>query len=1204
MRKKDNRPPKENRPPMPPTPPYPPYPNKRPKPFKPHNHRAHFAPPLMQYHIPHAFKFWCNQTLPFVYDDSLSFYELLNKVVHYMNNMFEDEKLMTVNIGELAEAYKALEQFVNDYFSFYQSKGLIVYDVPVTNANYREILPDCDTAQMNTIYRLLFVDDSTQNIPANLPDDAKPFSDSESLLINISNFVLKFVGGVWQQPPVEENETATENPNMVGNYQLLITDRNFFIRQHNGDTWGEWESIFGNWYAEIWEQIKEYIDTHDEAIREELLQAIEDAVDDLTGLINAEVSRATAAENALGVRIDANVTAITNEINRAMSAESDLSARITAEVNRATAAEGVLDDKIEDETDAREAADTALSNAITAETTRATNAENTLSAAITAEVSRATTAENDLSSRITAEVSRATAAENALSARIQTWETDLAAETLDRQQGDRALGLRIDGVVTDLTSEVSRATAAEQGLADDMQQLNDDLSYAISQEQSRATNAESGLQSDIDTVASDLSDFEDEVRDGYIPNAGNTKSGGLSITRADDVDLSSTSGDVHINADTAYYNGTTANDEIATVGDISTATSGLASQSYVDDGYIPNAGNNKNDTNFSMVRRAYSFSAQTGYSYLMGEGNGLFNVQHAIASGVDPALFRLSKDEFIIDPVDDTWIKKTARTIAGNAHNAKAYYGNTKTANNEIATIGDVNTATSGMATQSDLAGYVPNEGNDLSSESGSVFEIVRDSDIVFQSTGEEISLTAESGVNLHSNNGKIAVDSDGWARMHGYIYSDIRVHDTSTNDDYDILVGNADDEIIKLGNVDSDYLTLILGNGSQPNNYEDGINVFNQRVYIQDQFTAAYDNTDTGRYGATTNKLELSNLGISGQTQHGNFVPELHHDASTLVQPNNSLTGYGQEKIVFDLRADVNYIYQDTLEIPYCREMIFNGAVDGNDQTQISGDISITPNSSLVTLTNGDTKLIFNNIVFVGKDPTNSQGGIIDCDGNNNSEVIFNNCKFTVTPYILKNFTSGKVVFKNCVFTANYAIQFGYSGTGDNAEIIVDGCVFAGTPSAIQLNANNAGCTFIVTNNKVGAVTTNPISAFPSTVYEWNNSVVSSGYSETVLWTNPDMANTPIPTSNITLGAALNNFDAIFAVSCIYYGVGANPLYVPCVIPVSQLMLGRQHIWSYINTNQYDVNYVDTTHLTLGGATQSGASGTSAFEKIIGIKY
>ena len=36
------------------------------------------------------FRFWCQKVLPLVYDDSLSYYETLCKVVQYLNKVIED----------------------------------------------------------------------------------------------------------------------------------------------------------------------------------------------------------------------------------------------------------------------------------------------------------------------------------------------------------------------------------------------------------------------------------------------------------------------------------------------------------------------------------------------------------------------------------------------------------------------------------------------------------------------------------------------------------------------------------------------------------------------------------------------------------------------------------------------------------------------------------------------------------------------------------------------------------------------------------------------------------------------------------------------------------------------------------------------------------------------------------------------------------
>lgn len=74
-----------------------------------------------------AFRFWCQMALPIVYDDSLSPYELLNKVVLYLNNTIADVTTAESNIENINDtvehnmdalltAYEQLQGYVNDYF--------------------------------------------------------------------------------------------------------------------------------------------------------------------------------------------------------------------------------------------------------------------------------------------------------------------------------------------------------------------------------------------------------------------------------------------------------------------------------------------------------------------------------------------------------------------------------------------------------------------------------------------------------------------------------------------------------------------------------------------------------------------------------------------------------------------------------------------------------------------------------------------------------------------------------------------------------------------------------------------------------------------------------------------------------------------------------------------------------------------------------
>lgn len=82
----------------------------------PKNPHANFTPVLDGYSGIGAFRFWCQTALPLTYDDSLSYYELLNKVVNYLNHTNEDLTAVESNTSALAEAYNKLQKYVNDYF--------------------------------------------------------------------------------------------------------------------------------------------------------------------------------------------------------------------------------------------------------------------------------------------------------------------------------------------------------------------------------------------------------------------------------------------------------------------------------------------------------------------------------------------------------------------------------------------------------------------------------------------------------------------------------------------------------------------------------------------------------------------------------------------------------------------------------------------------------------------------------------------------------------------------------------------------------------------------------------------------------------------------------------------------------------------------------------------------------------------------------
>ena len=142
-----------------------------------------------------------------------------------------------------------------------------------------------------------------------------------------------------------------------------------------------------------------------------LIQSISDLSSASADSIAAEVTRATNAELALGVRVDVehqnhidgdeiNATAISDEVSRATTAEGVLRDDLADEVDRATTAEGVLRDGLADEATTARAAELVLRDDLADEVDRATTAEGVLRDDLADEVGRATTAEGSINSTI------------------------------------------------------------------------------------------------------------------------------------------------------------------------------------------------------------------------------------------------------------------------------------------------------------------------------------------------------------------------------------------------------------------------------------------------------------------------------------------------------------------------------------------------------------------------------------------------------------------------------------------------------------------------------------------------------------------------------------------------------------------------------------------------------------------------------------
>lgn len=81
------------------------------------NDPANFTPTLGDYKDLQPFRFWCQKVLPLVYDDSLSYYELLCKTIDYLNKTMEDVGTLEGDVTNLHKAYEQLQDYVNNYFN-------------------------------------------------------------------------------------------------------------------------------------------------------------------------------------------------------------------------------------------------------------------------------------------------------------------------------------------------------------------------------------------------------------------------------------------------------------------------------------------------------------------------------------------------------------------------------------------------------------------------------------------------------------------------------------------------------------------------------------------------------------------------------------------------------------------------------------------------------------------------------------------------------------------------------------------------------------------------------------------------------------------------------------------------------------------------------------------------------------------------------
>ena len=69
-----------------------------------------------------TFRYWCYKVLPLVYDDSLSYYEVLCKVVDYINNLIEADRVISDELEELKNELTVVQSWIDNFDTTYAEK--------------------------------------------------------------------------------------------------------------------------------------------------------------------------------------------------------------------------------------------------------------------------------------------------------------------------------------------------------------------------------------------------------------------------------------------------------------------------------------------------------------------------------------------------------------------------------------------------------------------------------------------------------------------------------------------------------------------------------------------------------------------------------------------------------------------------------------------------------------------------------------------------------------------------------------------------------------------------------------------------------------------------------------------------------------------------------------------------------------------------
>ena len=241
--------------------------------------------------------------------------------------------------------------------------------------------------QGNNIAKTYVRQEVTDKLRSDLDAEIKRATEAESTLQeNIDTLTSN---------AVLDSEVETDDNNLIkeitieGDKKKIVAER--AINDENGNN-----------IVDTYSTIAENDETNAKLTQE--IERAKAAESEITKNLNAEISRATSAEAVLGNNIDA-------ETARATSAETLLTNNLNTEIERAKTAEGVLQTNIDNEVRNRESAIDTITTNLNNEIKRSTDVDNqhsadlsTLSNNLQRETDRASQAEENLHTELTTQI--------------------------------------------------------------------------------------------------------------------------------------------------------------------------------------------------------------------------------------------------------------------------------------------------------------------------------------------------------------------------------------------------------------------------------------------------------------------------------------------------------------------------------------------------------------------------------------------------------------------------------------------------------------------------------------------------------------------------------------------------------------------------------------------------------------------------------